>query len=88
MGLSHDCGLLNGARIRFLAHPAALKEGCAERIGTGDTQGLGSSIVHTDPQRTLVDGSRRPRLVGGLEEQVESAGGFGVLDLELLERSG
>ncbi len=38
------------------------------------------------PERTLVDGFRQPRLVGGLPELVESAAGFGVLDLDLLKR--
>lgn len=38
----------------------------------------------TGPERTLIDGFRRPDLVGGLPELVESAAGFPVMDLPLL----
>lgn len=40
----------------------------------------------TGPERTLVEGFRRPALVGGIEELVESAIGFPTLDLSLLEQ--
>ena len=40
----------------------------------------------TGPERTLVEGFRRPGLVGGLEELVLSASGFSTLDLDLLEK--
>jgi hypothetical protein len=39
----------------------------------------------TGPERTLVEGFRRPALAGGLEELVRSASGFPTLDLDLLE---
>jgi hypothetical protein len=39
----------------------------------------------TRPERTLVEGFRRPDLAGGVEELVESAAGFSVLDLDVLE---
>ncbi len=39
----------------------------------------------TGPERTLVEGFRRPGLVGGLEELVVPAAGFATLDLEQLE---
>jgi len=39
----------------------------------------------TGPERTLVEGFRRPAEVGGLQELVNSAGGFAVLDLYLLQ---
>lgn len=38
----------------------------------------------TGPERTLLDGLRRPDLAGGPSELVESAAGFGVLDLHLM----
>jgi hypothetical protein len=40
----------------------------------------------TGPERTLVEGFRRPSLAGGLEELVQSASGFATLDLDLLEK--
>jgi hypothetical protein len=43
-------------------------------------------VEFTGPERTLVDGFRQPRWVGGLEELLNSAAGFGVLDLDLLQR--
>lgn len=39
----------------------------------------------TGPERTLADGFRQLRLVGGLEELVTSAAGFASLDLEQLD---
>jgi predicted transcriptional regulator of viral defense system len=39
----------------------------------------------TGPERTVVEGFRRPALAGGLEEFVRSASGFPTLDLDLLE---
>ncbi len=77
---------LDGAVVRFLLYPAALRRRGAERIGIRITQRQGRSIAHSGPERTLVDGFRQPRLVGGLGELVASAASFGVLDLDLLER--
>ena len=45
-----------------------------------------SLLTVTGPERTLLDGLRRPDLTGGAVELVESAAGFGVLDLDLLHR--
>lgn len=76
---------LDGVRVRFLAHPAALRKDARESLGTQKTLRAGRAVVHTGPERTLIDGFSRPALVGGLEELVESAAGLGVLDLDLLE---
>jgi predicted transcriptional regulator of viral defense system len=77
---------LDGVRVRFLVHPAALRRSGEERIGTRQAQRMGRAVVHTGPERTIVEGFSRPELMGGLEELVESAAGFGVLDLDLMER--
>jgi predicted transcriptional regulator of viral defense system len=45
----------------------------------------GTLLTATGPERTLVEGFRRPALVGGLEELVHSAAGFAVLDLNMLQ---
>jgi hypothetical protein len=47
---------------------------------------LGRALRVTGPERTLLDGFRQPRLVGGLGELVESAAGFGTLDLALVKK--
>ena len=77
---------LGNVDIRFLAHPTVLVRKRLEHLGTRQVERLGFLLEVTGPERTLVDGFRQPRLVGGLSELVESAAGFGVLDLELLKR--
>ncbi len=54
--------------------------------GTRKIERQGKLLLTTGPERTLVEGFRRPALAGGgVEELVTSASGFAVLDLELLE---
>ncbi len=100
LGVAHSeaylCTVLCSARrapiwvgnveIRFFYHPTALLRGRAVRLGVRRLERTGRPVHLTGPERTLVDGFRQPRLVGGLEELVESAAGFGVLDLDLLDR--
>ena len=45
----------------------------------------GPLLTTTGPERTLVEGFRRPALAGGVPELIDSARKFPVLDLELLE---
>lgn len=77
---------LGAVRIEFLAHPHALRRRRAQMLGTRTVDRRGRSLRVTGPERTLLDGFRYPDRVGGLEELVESAAGFGVLDLALLEQ--
>lgn len=78
--------VLRNVRVLFLSDPP--------QFHARDRRGLGSRVVErqgvdlrvTGPERTLLDGLRQPRFVGGLAELVESVAGFGVLDLDLLER--
>jgi predicted transcriptional regulator of viral defense system len=75
---------LNGATVVFMEHPACLGiEG--RQTGVRKVERQGRLLLATGPERTLVEGFRRPSLVGGVEELVQSASGFPVLDLELLE---
>ena len=53
-------------------------------MGTRVVQRLDRELRVTGPERTLLDGFRRPHLVGGHAELVESAAGFSVLELPLL----
>lgn len=77
---------LPDSRVRFLVHPTALERQGASAIATRRVDHHGRMLLVTGPERTLVEGLRRPRWVGGLEEHLESTSGFGVLDLTLLER--
>lgn len=76
---------LGGTEIRFLLHPAPLRRLGRSRAGTRQVERLGRELLVTGPERTLLDGFRQPHLAGGLEELVESAAGFGVLDLDLTQ---
>ncbi len=75
---------LDGTTVRFLEVPEALGEGSGRGLGTRKVERRGRLLETTGPERTLVEGFRRPRLAGGLEELVSSAGGFTTLELELL----
>jgi hypothetical protein len=77
---------LNGTTIRFLEHPGPMRTAACEKLGTLSIERQGRLFRATGPERTLVDGFRRPALAGGLEELVHSAGGFATLDLDLLEK--
>jgi predicted transcriptional regulator of viral defense system len=70
--------------IRFLAAPAAMTATNGKPIGTRRVERLGRVLTTTGPERTLVEGFQRPRFAGGLEELLQSAAGFAVLDLVLL----
>jgi predicted transcriptional regulator of viral defense system len=76
---------LDGATIRFLEHPGPLQADADRSLGTRRIERRGRLLQVTGPERTLVEGFRRPALVGGLEELVHSAAGFPVLDLNLIE---
>jgi predicted transcriptional regulator of viral defense system len=76
---------LDETTIRFLDHPGTLRKGSGIHLGTRKIERQGKLLLITGPERTLIEGFRRPSLAGGLEELVTSAGGFAVLDLDLLE---
>jgi predicted transcriptional regulator of viral defense system len=77
---------LEGVTVRFLDHPKALLLAKTEKLGTRTVERLGRTLRVTGPERTLIDGFRQPALIGGAAELIESAGGFGVLDLDLLKK--
>lgn len=78
--------VLGRLKIEFLDHPPGLKASRQTSLGVRTLDRLGRTLRATGPERTLVDGFRRPDRMGGLGELVESAAGFGVLDLKLLAR--
>ena len=75
---------LDGLELRFLANPQPLVRQQATKLGTRSVRRLDRELRVTGPERTLIDGFRRPDLVGGLPEFVESAAGLSVLELPLL----
>jgi predicted transcriptional regulator of viral defense system len=77
---------LESFSILFLNHPRINKSNLPNPLGTQKVERRGRLLRTTGPERTLVEGFRRPALAGGLEELVESAIGFPTLDLSLLEQ--
>ena len=75
---------LGDTRIRFLQVPAPMKGEGGRPLGSRRIEHRGKLLACTGPERTLVEGFRRPSLVGGHEELLVSAGGFAALDLDLL----
>ncbi len=70
--------------IQFIKHPPALRPKHGRPFGTRSIERRGRLLLCTGPERTLVEGFRRPALAGGLEEHIVSASGFPTLDLDLL----
>jgi predicted transcriptional regulator of viral defense system len=76
---------LDNVTICFLEHPVPFHASADSSMGTRQVERRGKLLRTTGPERTLVEGFRRPALAGGVEELVNSAAGFEVLDLHLLE---
>ena len=77
--------LNNSTDIRFLEHPGPMRTAPCRNLGLRKIEYRGKLVQATGPERTLVEGFRRPAEVGGLQELINSAGGFVVLDLGLLQ---
>jgi predicted transcriptional regulator of viral defense system len=71
--------------IQFIKHPPAMGPKRGRPFGTRSIERRGRLLLCTGPERTLVEGFRRPALAGGLEEHIVSASGFPTLDLALLQ---
>jgi len=76
--------VLDSVEIAFLDDPLALRTDKARHLGTRRVERRGRMLEVTGPERTLVEGLRRPALAGGVEELLQSAGAFPTLDLALL----
>jgi len=72
------------ATIAFFEDPRAMRLGDQRHLGTRRVEHRGRLLVTTGPERTLVEGLRRPMLVGGLGELLQSAGALPTLDLAVL----
>jgi hypothetical protein len=71
--------------IRVFPHPTPLARSGHVELGIRRVERRATLLRTTGPERTLVEGFRQLDLVGGVTELVASAGGFGTLDLTLLE---
>jgi predicted transcriptional regulator of viral defense system len=76
---------IDGAKFSVFLNPRQIVVPGGASFGTRKVERFGKLMAVTGPERTLVEGFRRPALVGGLEEFVNSASGFSVLDLDLLQ---
>ena len=76
---------LNAWTVDFQLIPGPLRTRTKKTLGTTPVPYRNHQLHVTGPERTVVEGFRIPRLVGGLPELVESAAGFPTLDLDLLE---
>jgi len=77
---------LSGVEVAFVDFPVPFRTERSQRLGTQRVERLGTMLVATGPERTLIDGLRSPAAVGGLEELEQSASGFPALDMKLLEK--
>lgn len=78
---------MTGVLVRFLEDPVPFRSDPKRRFGTRTVERRGRLLRTTGPERTLVEGLLRPDLAGGLPELIASAGGFPVLDLDLLQHT-
>lgn len=76
---------MEGVSLHFLDYPDAFRKQAHRHLGVRKIERRAKLLQATGPERTLVDGFRRPALAGGLEELVHSAAAFPTLDLDLLE---
>ncbi len=76
--------LLDSSRISFYGDPPALATSLGRTFATRRVERRGRLLVVTGPERTVVEGLRRPPLVGGVEELLLSAAAVPTLDLGLL----
>ena len=74
----------DGMKFSIFQNPQQMNVSGETTLGTRRVERRGRFLVVTGPERTLVEGFRRPELVGGFEELVASAAGFAVLDVKLL----
>jgi len=75
---------LPGNVIQFREYPKFKNWKYSEGLGIQSVERRGKILKTTGPERTLIEGFRQPALAGGLEELIQSAGGFPTLDLNLL----
>lgn len=76
--------LMSSQTLRVLRAPVPRMGAAWNSLGVQTVVHLGRPLRVTGPERTLVEGFRQPRWVGGPAELVESAAGFASLDLDLL----
>jgi len=78
--------VLKHGSIDFLQDQDSFVKSESRYLGTQKVERRGRLLTVTGPERTIVDGFRRPVLCGGVEELIQSASGFAVLDLDMLKK--
>ena len=76
---------LGNGNIRFLQHPTVMIDEGEQPFAARRVEHRGRMLVCTSPERILVEGFRRPSMVGGHEELLISTSGIPALDLDLLQ---
>lgn len=74
---------LGGGEVHFLSIPSAIGSSHGSFAET-TVHRMGTPLLVSSPERTVVEGFRRPGRTGGLGEHFESCSALGVLDLELV----
>ena len=74
---------LGAGAVHFLSIPSAIGKGHGS-FGEALVQRSGQSLRIAGPERTLVEGFRRPDRAGGVEEHIDSCSALGVLGVDLL----
>jgi predicted transcriptional regulator of viral defense system len=78
--------VLGNTTISVLHDPGPFQKAHPSRyLGTRKVEWRGRLLSVTGPERTLVEGLRRPGLCGGADELIQSAKGFAVLDMKMLD---
>jgi hypothetical protein len=75
---------LGNSSIRFMNDPDSFANAEKRYLGSRKIERRGRLLTVTGPERTLVDGFRRPVLCGGVEELIQSSSGFPILDIDML----
>lgn len=75
---------LDRSDVLFFDDPQPLRTSDRRHLGTRKVEQRGRLLEVTAAERALVEGLRKPPLVGGLEELLQSAAAFPALDLDLL----
>jgi predicted transcriptional regulator of viral defense system len=76
----------DAARVEFVRAPIGLRATGRLDLGVERVPHLGHELAITGRERTLADCLLRPDRAGGVEEVLNSLDGFGVVDIQALER--
>lgn len=76
---------LKGVEYKTVSYPARLTREQSKTLGVEVLYEQNTKIRFTGPERTLVEGFWNQKLIGGLEELIESSLGMGFFNLKLVD---